>query len=113
MSREDDFDFPERVELPIDGILDLHSFRPSEVKYLIPDYIEECRKRGIFDIRIIHGKGMGKLQRSVHALLERHPDVVGFRLAGEDRGGWGATLAQLRPNAAQGQADSGETGRRS
>ena len=98
MSHEDEENWmPEEIELPIDGVLDLHPFRPAEVKDLVPDYLTECRKRGILDVRIIHGKGTGKLQRSVHAILGRLPEVVSFRLAGEDAGGWGATLVRLRP----------------
>lgn len=105
MSDDDGFDIPDSIELPIDGILDLHSFRPADVKFLIPDYLTECRKRGIFEVRIIHGKGLGKLQRSVHAILGRLPDVVHFRLAGEARGGWGATLVRLQvPDEAQSSA---------
>lgn len=105
MSDDDGVDIPECIELPIDGILDLHSFRPGDVKFLIPDYLTECRKRGIFEVRIIHGKGLGKLQRSVHAILGRLPEVVHFRLAGEDRGGWGATLVQLRAFDQEGPAN--------
>jgi len=90
-------EIPEMIELPIDGVLDLHAFRPADVKYLVPDYLDECRKRGILDVRIIHGKGTGVLQRSVHAILARLPEVAAFRLAGEDAGGWGATLVRLRP----------------
>lgn len=88
---------PEVVELPIDGVLDLHAFRPAEVKDLIPDYLAECRRRGILDVRIIHGKGTGVLQRSVHAILSRLPEVAAFRLAEAEAGGWGATLVRLRP----------------
>jgi DNA-nicking Smr family endonuclease len=90
-------EIPEVVGLPIDGVLDLHTFRPAEVKYLIPDYLAECRQRGILDVRIIHGKGTGVLQRSVHAILARLSEVITFRLAGEEAGGWGATLVRLRP----------------
>lgn len=90
-------EIPEMVALPIDGVLDLHAFRPAEVKDLIPDYLAECRRRGILDVRIIHGKGTGVLQRSVHAILGRLPEVAEFRLAGEAAGGWGATLVRLRP----------------
>lgn len=87
----------EPVELPIDGTLDLHLFRPAEIRDLIPVYIEECRSRNILDIRIIHGKGTGTLRRLVHSILEKHPKVDHFRLCGESGGGWGATEATLIP----------------
>jgi DNA-nicking Smr family endonuclease len=88
---------PEPLELPIDGVLDLHTFRPGEVKDLLPDYIAACREKGILHIRVVHGKGTGALRRTVHSILSRLPDVVSFRIAGEDAGSWGATLVQLRP----------------
>jgi hypothetical protein len=84
------------VELPIDGILDLHAFQPKEVRHLVPDYLELCRERGILEVRIIHGKGTGALQRTVHSILARLPEVVSFRLAGEEEGGWGATIVRLK-----------------
>ncbi len=84
------------VELPINGILDLHAFSPKDVKTLVPDYLHECRLRGILEVRIIHGKGSGALRRTVHAVLERMEMVVAFRLGDETSGGWGATLVSLR-----------------
>ena len=86
----------EPVVLPIDGTLDLHSFRPAEVKDLVPDYLQECRKLGILQVRIIHGKGTGTLRRTVHAVLGRLDYVTSFRIAGEDGGSWGATLVDLQ-----------------
>ena len=74
--------------------LDLHTFRPSDVGDLVPDYLEEAAARGFREVRIIHGKGTGVLRTRVHAILERHPLVESFRLA--DRGGWGATIVVLR-----------------
>jgi DNA-nicking Smr family endonuclease len=93
----DDFEASEPVPLPIDGILDLHTFSPKEIKELIPDYIEACRERNLIQIRIIHGKGIGNLRRTVHSILSKHSDVLGFRLAGPAAGGWGATEVDLRP----------------
>ena len=85
----------EPVEIPIDGTLDLHTFSPKEIKFLIPDYLQECQTQGIYHVRIIHGKGTGALQRSVHAILERLPSVKKFILADETGGSWGATLVTL------------------
>ena len=86
----------EPIQLPIDGVLDLHTFQPREVKSLVLEYLAECRARGIFRVRIIHGKGIGQLRQTVHSVLEKHPDVDSFSLAGEQFGGWGATIAFLR-----------------
>lgn len=86
----------EPIELPIDGVLDLHTFNPREVKDLVPEYLAACRERGILQVRIIHGKGTGTLQRSVHALLGRCPNVISFTLDHPEYGGWGATLVRLR-----------------
>ena len=84
------------IEIPIDGTLDLHTFRPRDVKELIPDYLSACHERGIFTVRIIHGKGTGRLRRTVHAILERLPDVQSFRPGSSNSGGWGATIVALR-----------------
>jgi len=83
------------VELPIDGILDLHTFSPKDVKDLVPEYIGECLSRGITEIRIIHGKGTGTLKGIVHGLLKKDPRVASFKDAGLGAGGWGATLVRL------------------
>jgi dsDNA-specific endonuclease/ATPase MutS2 len=87
----------EPVEIPIDGTLDLHTFRPRDVKDLVPTYLAACRGRGILQVRIIHGKGTGKLREMVHSILGKLPEVASFRLASEDGGGWGATIVVLRP----------------
>lgn len=87
------------VEIPVDGTLDLHAFQPKDVNALVPDYLAECRNRGILQVRIIHGKGIGTLRDTVHALLARMPDVISFNLADEQAGGWGATIVLLRPIA--------------
>jgi DNA-nicking Smr family endonuclease len=95
MTSRDEEEIPEVVELPIDGCLDLHAFAPKDCKSLIPDYLALCAERGIFEVRIIHGKGHGILQRSVHAILARLPSVAYFCLADSSAGGWGATLVTL------------------
>ncbi|MCC7262004.1 MAG: Smr/MutS family protein [Candidatus Latescibacteria bacterium] len=83
------------VEVPIDGELDLHTFRPGEIGELIPDYLEACRQRGILRVRLVHGKGSGALRRGVHAVLERLPQVSSFRQGDAGEGGWGATVVFL------------------
>lgn len=86
----------EPVELPINGELDLHTFRPGEVKHLLRDYIEACAERGIYQLRIVHGKGTGALREMVHAQLKKNPMVKSYQLGGHGAGSWGATLVELK-----------------
>ena len=86
----------EPVEQPINGILDLHTFAPADVKDLVPEYLAECRRRGILQARIIHGKGVGTIRNIVQSVLEKLPYVESFRTAEEGAGGWGATIVTLR-----------------
>jgi len=83
------------IEIPIDGTLDLHTFSPRDVRDLVTDYLDECLKRGITQVRIIHGKGTGTLRRIVHSILDRRPDVISYGQDDMDGGSWGATVVIL------------------
>ena len=86
----------EPVKIPIEDALDLHTFRPQDVPNLLEDYFTECLKAGIYEVRIIHGKGKGVQKRRVQAILKKNPLVVSFCDAPPEAGGWGATLVVLR-----------------
>ena len=86
----------EPIQIPIEGELDLHTFNPRDIKELLPAYLAACREKGILQVRVIHGKGIGNLRRTVHSLLGRMPEVVSYSLATEQFGGWGATIVNLR-----------------
>jgi len=83
----------EPIEFPIDGVLDLHTFRPNEVRSLLDEYLPQCRKKGILDVRIIHGKGTGALREMVHAHLKKSKIVESYKQADAN---WGATMARLK-----------------
>ncbi len=89
-------DTSESIEIPIDGVLDLHTFSPKDVKELVTDYLYLCHEKGIFQLRIIHGKGIGVLRETVHRILEKNSFVQSYYLAGEEMGGWGATVVNLK-----------------
>jgi len=97
MVEQFDDEFSEPVQLPINGVLDLHSFPPREIKDIVLAYLDASQEQVILEVRIIHGKGIGNLQRTVHALLKKHSEVVSFVIASELYGGSGATIVKLRP----------------
>ena len=92
----------EPLQLPIDGVLDLHTFQPREVKSLVLDYLAECRVQGILRVRIIHGKGIGSpgrqavLRHLVRGWLMQKNEVLAYCQAPPRDGGDGALIALLR-----------------
>lgn len=84
------------VVVAITDELDLHHFAPKEVGDLVTEYLDAAQAEGLTTVRIIHGKGIGALRRTVHAVLARHPAVLSHRPGGEREGGWGATIVTLR-----------------
>jgi DNA-nicking Smr family endonuclease len=82
--------------LDIDGVLDLHSFRPAEVADVVREYLEAAWEKGIRDLRFIHGKGIGVQRQTVRTLLSRDARVEAFGDTPLAAGGWGATWVRLR-----------------
>lgn len=85
----------EPVALEITDTLDLHPFRPAEIKDLVRDYLDLAYEKELRRLRIIHGKGTGVQRRTVRALLERDPRVEAIHDA-PDASSWGATVVSLR-----------------
>lgn len=83
------------VRIPIEDVIDLHTFRPQELAALIEDYIAASVRAKFLSVRIIHGKGKGIQKQRVHELLRRNPYVSSFHDAPLDAGGWGATIVTL------------------
>ncbi len=81
--------------LPITGELDLHAFAPRDAVTVVEDYLDECRRRGVLEVRIVHGRGQGVRRAEVRRALAERGDVLDFRDAAPAAGGWGATLVLL------------------
>lgn len=85
----------EAIVGPLADELDLHTFLPRECADVVAEYVRAAQEAGMTTVRIVHGKGTGTLRRIVHGVLDRHPAVRAYRLAGERSGSWGATLVEL------------------
>ena len=79
-------------EIPIEDSLDLHPFRPAEVRDVVLEYLTEARKRGFREVRLIHGRGIGMQRMNVQTLLASLDFVEDFW----DAGSLGATVVVLK-----------------
>lgn len=89
----------------VDGTLDLHAFAPRDVPSVVEEYVAEAHRRGLTEVRFIHGRGIGVQRRAVHAVLARHPLVAELWDAPESR--LGATVARLAAGDAPAGSESG------
>jgi DNA mismatch repair protein MutS2 len=58
-------------------------------------YLEKAYSAGLPFVRIIHGKGTGKMREGVRAALKQSPYVESFEEAHDNEGGAGVTVAKL------------------
>jgi DNA-nicking Smr family endonuclease len=94
MGKEETQDQP--VEFPINDELDLHTFHVKDVKSVVEEYLYQSHQRGLAEVRIIHGKGIGTQRRIVQSVLEKSPYVLSFSEAPPQQGGWGATMVKIK-----------------
>ena len=78
------------------GELDLHAFAPRDVVDVVADYLDECRRLGLREARLVHGRGKGVQRAEVRRLLASRDDVASFEDASPGSGGWGATIVRLK-----------------
>ena len=93
---EFDNPFPEPVDLEITDSIDLHAFRPKDVKAVIESYLAEAHAKGFRFVRIIHGKGIGVQREITRKVLSESPLIKDFKSGDEFSGGWGATVAEFK-----------------
>lgn len=80
------------VEVPIEDALDLHAFRPNEIRDVAREYLTEARARGFREVRLIHGRGSGVQRANVQTLLRTLDFVEEFH----DDAHLGATVVVLK-----------------
>lgn len=105
----DDFELNEddAIIVPVTDEIDLHNFRPKDVKDLLEEYFTACIEKKIFSVRVIHGKGTGALRKTVESFLSGSGLVKKHIYpASSDAGGWGATIVELRQTI----VEPGQTG---
>ena len=87
------------IEIPITDTLDLHPFRPAEIRDVAREYLIEAHARGLTQVRLIHGRGIGVQRERIRSLLRELDFVIDFQDADPSGGGWGSTVVLLAPNS--------------
>ena len=80
-------------EVPIEDSIDLHTFRPADIKSVVEEYIRAAHEAGLREVRLVHGRGRGVQRGIVQNALNAHALVKGFFDAPESH--LGATVAIL------------------
>lgn len=68
----------------------------DEAIYLVDKYLDDCYLTSLESVRIVHGKGTGKLRQGIHTFLKKHPHVKSFRLGTFGEGEMGVTVVELK-----------------
>jgi DNA mismatch repair protein MutS2 len=79
----------------VDGELLLRRLAVEEALYRLDQYLYDAFMAGLPSVRIVHGKGTGKLRRAVHESLAKHPLVRSYRLGDYGEGDYGVTVVEL------------------
>ena len=87
------------MRIPIEGVLDLHTFAPRDVVSVVEEYVNAAHEAGLREVRLIHGRGIGVQRAVVHRLLRSHPLVREFSDAPESH--LGATVVRLHEDRRQ------------
>jgi DNA mismatch repair protein MutS2 len=80
----------------VDRELRLRRLTVEEALWKLDQYLYDAFMAELVSVRIIHGKGTGKLRQSVHKSLARHPLVKSYRLGDYGEGDYGVTIVELR-----------------
>ena len=68
----------------------------EEACFVIDKYLDDCSIAKISPIRIVHGKGSGKLREGIHKFLKTHPHVKEFRIGTFGEGEMGVTIVEIK-----------------
>ena len=61
----------------------------------LDQYLHDAFMAGLYQIKVIHGKGTGTLRQLVQEQLAKHPLVKSYRPGGYGEGGAGVTIVEL------------------
>ncbi len=76
--------------------LDIRGMMVDDAKPVVDRYLYDCKRQGLSEVSIIHGKGTGALRAGIQAYLKTHPRVKSFRNGNYGEGDFGVTVVTLK-----------------
>lgn len=68
----------------------------EEAIFVVDKFLDDASLSKLNSVRIVHGKGTGKLMKGIHKFLKTNPHVESFRLGTYGEGEMGVTVVELR-----------------
>ena len=68
----------------------------EEAIFVVDKFLDDCSLAKLQNVRIVHGKGTGKLRTGIHSFLKNNPHVKSFRLGTYGEGEMGVTVVELK-----------------
>jgi len=68
----------------------------EEATQIVDKYLDDANLSKLETVRIVHGKGTGKLRIGIHSFLKKHPHVKSFRMGTYGEGEMGVTVVTLK-----------------
>lgn len=78
----------------VDDEIDLHHRRPGDLRMTLLPFLDRGYAQDWRRVRIIHGKGKGRLRQAVHDMLEDLDYVASYETASVFEGGKGVTVVE-------------------
>jgi DNA-nicking Smr family endonuclease len=86
----------------VQGAIDLHGLISDEARVYVAAFLNDCKKRGLRCVRIVHGKGLGSrnrepvLKHKLRNWLMQRDEVIAYAEARRQDGGSGAVIVLLK-----------------
>lgn len=86
----------------VQAAIDLHGLVSEEARVYVAAFLNDCKKRGLRCVRIVHGKGLGSrnrepvLKHKLRSWLVQRDEVIAYAQARRTEGGSGAVIVLLK-----------------
>jgi DNA-nicking Smr family endonuclease len=86
----------------VQAAIDLHGLISDEARLYVATFLNDCKKRGLRCVRIVHGKGLGSrnkepvLKHKLRGWLMQRDEVIAYAQARRTDGGSGAVIVLLK-----------------